>query len=115
MANEIRHQGRLLGHWDSEAEARAHAKEHYAHYEGGVSVAPRRPVELLCRGNLVDTFDDRTSAELERDRRIEAQRERAASRARSRAELGAIEDHGFTIVDTREEPPAAPEIQPESA
>lgn len=74
MDYEARYRGELLGHWPSEEAARAHAREHFTGGKPDVhvqdpdnfTIEPRRPVELRCRGNLVDTFHTREGAEAQR-------------------------------------------------
>jgi hypothetical protein len=55
---ELRYRGQLLGFHDGEDVARAHVEAHHAGIEDKDSliIEPRRPVELYCRGTLVDTF-----------------------------------------------------------
>jgi hypothetical protein len=62
---ELRYRGELLGHHASEEAARSYLKAHYANVktQGDFTIASRRPVELYCRGNLVDTFHTHAAAQ----------------------------------------------------
>lgn len=74
---EVRYKGELLGFHPSREAAESHVQEHHTgtthmgekrlphHVENAddITIEPRRPIELHCRGNLVDTFHTREGAE----------------------------------------------------
>jgi hypothetical protein len=66
---EVRYHGRLVATFDSTELAQAYVERRLAHELEGpafdraaLTVAPRRPVSLFCRGTLVDTFHDEQDA-----------------------------------------------------
>jgi hypothetical protein len=73
MPSELRYRGQLLGHWPTEAGARAHVQSHMSKHQDpeSIVVSPARPLALLCYGSLVDTFHDEPSAEATRDALLE--------------------------------------------
>jgi hypothetical protein len=63
MPLEVRYRGQLLGHWPTESDAKAHIASHMSKHADpeNITIAPMRPLALLCHGSLVDTFDDEAS------------------------------------------------------
>jgi hypothetical protein len=82
VEQEIRYRGQLLGFHPSRAAAEEHARKHHgwgrapetsrADHEiediDNLTIEPRRPVSLLCRGALCDTFHTREDAAAHRDK-----------------------------------------------
>lgn len=108
MSNfEVRYMGALVEHFETRGAADAWCQKRTANKDENWSradlvVAPRRPVSLFCRGNLVDTFASEADATKRRDELVE---ESAARRGR-----GGLKAEHFEVVRGK-----APAPQPEPA
>lgn len=83
MNFEVRYMGALLEHFDTESLANAYRDKRLAHAVEGpafdakqLTVAPRRPFSLFCRGALVDTFASDTEAAKRREAILKEHAER---------------------------------------
>ena len=118
MEVELRYRGDLLGFHASREAAEAYAKKHHgwgrargappasdAHVVDpeSLTIEPRRPVSLFCRGNLVDTFGSEPDAE----RRIAEQIEQIKARALSMGRAALTDRAAYVIVRGTRAPPAS--------
>ena len=86
MQYELRYRGDLLGFHPSKEAAESHATKQYGYGRAkdaprsasmvddpeNVTIEPRRPVSLFCRGNLVETFVAEDAADAFVARHIES-------------------------------------------
>jgi len=111
---ELRYRGDLLGFHPSKEAAEQHARlhhglgvrdkeDHHVEDEDELSIEPRRPVTLFCRGSIVDTFDTDSEATGARDDLVKE----------SRGSRRPLTDGDFAIVHGASPPPIEPPPEPE--
>jgi|GEM_PF-3066315 len=107
MEFELRYRGDLLSFHGSRVAAEHHAEEHHGYGRApgaprgasdvedpeSLTIEPRRPVSLFCRGNLVGTF----ASELDAQAFMRAQIERLTAPGRTRP-APRIDEGAYAIV-----------------
>jgi hypothetical protein len=116
---ELRHNGRYIESFESEAAAHAYLTERSKREGDGFnaahwSVEPDRAVRLLCGGNVIETFADHAGASEHLAARLKSDAEQLGTALRPNARGGgrgggALRRENVYRMDPPPPPPAAPQ------